>query len=146
MLGHMTAKVEVRLTTRQRQKLLQITRTGKRSAREIVRAYILLKSAKGWSDEQIVDAYNTSDDTIRRTRKRYVEAGLTAALEEQPRVGQPIKLSQDEERLLIALACSKPPAGRQRWTVRLLAEQAVARKLIPVVVPETVRSVLKKTR
>ena len=142
----MSGKVEVRLTTRQRQKLLQMTRTGKHSAREIVRAHILLKSAEGWSDQQIVEAYNTSDDTIRRTRKRYSEAGLRAALEEQPRTGQPIKLSQEEERLLIALACSQPPTGRQRWTVRLLAEQAVARKLIQVVVPETVRSVLQKTR
>lgn len=142
----MTEKVEVRLTTGQRQKLRQITRTGKRSAREIMRAHILLKSAAGWSDEQIAEAYNTSDDTIQRTRKRYVEAGLTAALEELPRAGQPAKLSQEEETLLIALACSKPPAGRQRWTVRLLAEQAVARKLIKEVVPETVRSVLQKTR
>lgn len=142
----MTEKVEVRLTKGQRQKLVQITRTGKRSAREIVRAHILLKSAEGWSDEQIADAYNTSDNTVRRTRKRYVEGGLTAALGEQPRAGQPTKLSTEEERLLIALACSKPPAGRQRWTVRLLAEQAVARKLIQVVVPETVRSVLQKTR
>ncbi|MCL4506325.1 MAG: helix-turn-helix domain-containing protein, partial [Chloroflexi bacterium] len=60
----MTEKVEVRLTTGQRQKLRQITRTGKRSAREIMRAHILLKSAAGWSDEQIAEAYNTSDDTI----------------------------------------------------------------------------------
>jgi putative transposase len=134
------------LTAGQRQKLLRITRTGKRSAREILRAHVLLKSADGWSDEQIVEAYNTSDDTIRRTRKRYIEAGMIAALGEQPRTGQPVKLSQEEETLLIALACSKPPAGRQRWTVRLLAEQAIEQKLIKEVVPETVRAALQKTR
>lgn len=142
----MLKKPTIRLCAPQRRKLLTIVRTGKRSARQILYAHILLKNAAGWTDEQIADALYTSHDTIQRTRTRFIQSGLTSALEEKPRSGAPLKLTTKQETLLIALACSKPPAGRRRWTVRLLAARAVKLKIVLSIAPETVRQILKKTK
>lgn len=141
----MSKKRKVKLRTDQRKKLLRIVRAGKHKSREILYAHILLKAAKGWTDANIVDAFATSSKTVQRTRHRFVEAGLHAALTEEPRPGQPTKLTPEQEILLIALACSTPPAGFQRWTVRLLTSEAIARKIVPKIVPETARQILKKT-
>jgi transposase len=121
---------------------LKVIKTGHRKAREILYAHILLKSAQGWTDEQIA----ISADTVQRTRIRYVQSGLKAALQESSRPGAPRQLTTEQEAQLIALACSKPPAGHARWTVRLLAEEAVKRRLVVGLAPETLRQVLKKTR
>lgn len=129
----------------QRKKLLHIVQTGQHKSREILYAHILLKAAKGWSDANIADAFATSTKTVQRTRQRFVEAGLQVALAEEPRPGQPPKLTAEQEILLIALVCSTPPAGFHRWTVRLLTSEAIARKIVPRIVPETARQILKKT-
>ena len=142
----MPKKPKLRLRSAQRRKLLTIIRTGKRAAREILYAHILLKCAEGWADDQIAATLYTSHDTVQRTRLRFLQGGLSAALEEQPRSGAPGKLTTAQETLLIALACSKPPAGRRRWTVRLLAEDAMKLDSVTRIAPETVRQVLKKTR
>ena len=141
----MPKKWKVKLRSDQRQKLLQIVRAGKHKAREILYAHILLKAAKGWKDATSAEAFATSTKTVQRTRQRFIEGGLQAALTEQARPGQPSKLTAQQEILLIALACSAPPAGFQRWTVRLLTREAIARDLVPAMVPETVRQILKKT-
>jgi transposase len=141
----MPKKWKVKLRSDQRKKLLRIVRAGKHKSREILYAHILLKAAKGWSDANIADAFATSTKTVQRTRRRFVEAGLQSALTEEPRPGQPPKLTPEQEILLIALACSTPPAGFQRWTVRLLTSEAIARKIVPEIVPETARQILKKT-
>lgn len=141
----MPKKNIITLRSDQHKKLLKIVKTGQHKAREILYAHILLKSAHGWSDYQIAQAFDTSRDTVRRTRLRFVQSGLKAALEESPRPGAPRQLTTEQETRLIALACSKPPAGRARWTVRLLAETAVKRGLVPGMVPETFRQILKKT-
>jgi len=140
----MPKKYKITLRSDQRKKLLRIVKTGQRHAREILYAHILLKSAQGWSDEQIAQAFDVSTDTVQRTRQRFVQSGLKAALQENPRRGAPRKLTSEQETHLIALACSQPPAGRQRWTVRLLAEEAVKRQLVPGVAAETLRQLLKK--
>lgn len=142
----MSKKPTIRLHSPQRRKLLTIVRTGKRSARQILYAHILLKSAAGWTDEQIAEALYTSHDTIQRTRRRFIQGGLAAALEEKPRSGAPLKLTTNQETLLIALACSKSPTGHRRWTVRLLAQRAVKLKIVTSIAPETVRQILKKTK
>ncbi len=141
----MSKKWKVTLQSNQRKKLLRIVRAGKHKSREILYAHILLKAAKGWTDATIADAFVTSTRTVQRTRQRFVEGGLQAALTEEPRPGQPPKLTSEQEILLIALACSAPPAGFQRWTVRLLTSEAIARKIVPAIVPETARQILKKT-
>ncbi len=141
----MPKKWKVRLRSDQRKKLLRIVRAGQHKSREILYAHILLKAATGWTDANIADAFATSTKTVQRTRQRFIEVGLQAALTEEPRPGQPPKLTSDQEILLIALACSTPPAGFQRWTVRLLTSEAIARKIVPEIVPETARQILKKT-
>ncbi len=141
----MPRKWTVTLRSDQRQKLLRVVRTGKYKAREILYAHILLKTAQGWDDQHIADAFATSTKTVQRTRQRFVEHGLHAALTEQARSGQPPKLTAEQEVLLIALACSAPPAGFRRWSVRLLTTEAIAREIVPEIAPETARQILKKT-
>lgn len=142
----MFKKPRIRLRSAQRRKLLTIIKTGKRAARQILYAHILLKCADGWTDGQIAETLYTSHDTVQRTRLRFIADGLAAALEEPPRSGAPLKLNTTQEAQLIALACSKPPAGHGRWTVRLLAAHAVRLKIVEQIAPETVRRILKKTR
>jgi len=141
----MPKKNKVTLRSDQRKKLLQIIKTGHRKAREILYAHILLKSAQGWTDEQIAKAFDVSPDTVQRTRLRFVQSGWKAALLERPRSGAPGKLTIEQETQLIALACSKPPSGYARWTVRRLAEEAVKRGVVPGMAAETLRQLLKKT-
>jgi transposase len=141
----MPKKNKVALRSDQRKKLLTVIKTGRRKAREILYAHILLKSAQGWTDEQIAQAFDVSPDTVQRTRARFVRSGLKAALQESPRPGAPRHLTTEQETHLIALACSKPPTGHARWTVRLLAEEAVKRRIVSDLAPETLRQILKKT-
>ena len=108
----MSKKPVVRLRSDERRQLLQVVKSGKRKAREILYAYILLRSADGWSETQIAKAFDISTRTVRRIRFRYREYGLNVALHEQPRSGQPEKLTLKQETLLVALACSHPPDGR----------------------------------
>ena len=143
-LGPMSETPTIQLWSAQRRKLRRLIRTGKHAAREILHAHILLKIAEGWTDQQIVDAFYTSHDTIQRTRARFNAAGLDAALHEQARPGAPLKLTTEQETLLIALACSQPPTGHRRWTVRLLAKRAVKLEIVPEIAPETIRQILKK--
>lgn len=142
----MPKKKKVHLRSDQRDKLRRIIKTGHRKAREILYAHVLLKSAQGWTDAQIAEAFEVSLDTARRTRLRFVQSGLKAALQERPRSGAPSKLTTEQETALIALACRRPPEGHQRWTVRLLVEEAVKFELVPGIAAETLRQLLKKTR
>ncbi len=141
----MPKKNKVVLRSDQRKKLLTFIKTGHRKAREILYAHVLLKSAQGWTDEQIAQAFDVSTDTVQRIRARFARSGLKAALREKPRPGAPRQLTTEQETHLIALACSKPPMGHARWTVRLLAEEAVKRRIVSGLSPETLRQILKKT-
>ena len=142
----MPDKQEIRLNKRQRELLRKIITTGVRPARVIMRAHILLQSAEGWTDEAIAHTFGTSIDTVRRTRLHCLDRGIIKCLEEAHREGAPHKLDKEAEAVIVALACSDPPRGRCRWTVRLLSEEAIGRKLIRPVAPETVRQVLQKTQ
>jgi transposase len=142
----MPSKQAVKLTRKERHELLRVATVGVNSARMIVRAQILLKVAEGWTDETIADAFNVSCATVRRTRLKGSVVGAMNALEEAPRSGQPRELSASEEQLLVALACSKAPAGYARWTVRLLTSEAIKRGYVHKVAPETVRQILQKTQ
>ncbi len=141
----MPKKNQVVLRSDQRTKLLVAVKTGHRKAREILYAHILLKSAQGWTDKQIAQAFDVSIDRVQRTRARFARLGLKAALEERPRPGAPRHLTTEQETHLIALACSQPPEGQARWTIRLLAEEAVKRGIVSGMAPETLRQILKKT-
>lgn len=142
----MSTKQTIKLTGTQRRRLLTIVQTGTRKAKEILHAHILLKSAAGWTDTQVAEAFDVSPDTVRRIRLRYLELDLMSAIQEQPRSGPPGQLTPEQEARLIALVCSPPPVGHRRWTMRLLATEAINRQLIPAITYETVRQLLKKTR
>jgi transposase len=137
-------KYLVDLSADERETLLQLVRRGKHSSRKVTRARILLLAADGLTDEQIVASLKTAFATVERTRKRFVEEGL-GCLNERPRRGQARKLSGKQEAHLIAIACSTPPEGRARWTLRLLADKVVELDFASSIARETVRQVLKKT-
>ena len=141
----MPNKRTIRLSMKQRDALREVIATGERPARIILRAHILLRGADGWTDEATAQAFETSVDTVQRTRRRCLERGVLECLPDAPRDSAPRKLEEEEEARIVALACSDPPHGHCRWTVRLLTEEAIGRDLIKPVVPETVRQVLQKT-
>lgn len=147
----MPKKYRVTLTEAEREELQQLIRAGKTAARTQSHARILLKADSGpegpaWTDEAIHEALEVSRSTIARVRERFVEEGLDAALYSkhwgQPK---PRKLDGEQEAHLIALACSTPPEGYRRWTLRLLAEAMVEREEVETLSHETVRQTLKKT-
>ena len=142
----MSTKQTIKLTGLQRRKLLTLIKTGTRKAKEILHAHILLKCADGWTDAQVAEAFDVSLDTVRRIRIRYRELDLMSAIQEQPRSGPPVQITPEQEATLMALVCSQPPVGHRRWTMRLLATEAIKRELVTTITPEAVRQLLKKTR
>ena len=135
----------VDLTEEERESLLQFIRTGKPSARKVNRARILLLADEGKLDREIQEALHTGLSTIERTRKRFVEGNLEYALNEKKRSGAPRKFDGKQEAYLVALACSPPPSGRVRWTLRLLSDKLVELGVVEKISDETVRLRLKKT-
>ena len=141
----------VSLTDEQRLTLKSLITSGQVAARTLTRARILLKAdinheGGGWSDPEIGEALETSRPTVERVRKRFALEGLAAALYPRPRLTPPERrLDGKKEAHLVALACSAPPEGRQRWTLRLLASGLIEREIVDTVSHETVRQTLKKT-
>ena len=134
----------VTLTDDERTQLQDIIKKGQTAARRITRAHILLHADAGRSDQAIAEALHVGRATVERVRKRFVEGNLGRALSDAPRPGAAAKLDGKQQALVIATACSTPPAGRTRWTLRLLAERMVALKQVETLSHETVRQVLKK--
>lgn len=137
-------KHEIKLTPKERQKLLAIVSKGQNQAVVIRRAHILLKSDEGKTDRAIGEQLYIGEETVRRTRLRFCEDGLDNALADKPRPGAGSKLDEGQEAHLTALACSQPPDGRARWILELLAHRLVEDGLIEHIAPETVRLILKK--
>jgi transposase len=139
-------KHEIKLTDKERQKLLAMVSKGRNQAVVIRRAHILLKSDEGKTDREICEQLYIGEETVRRTRLRFCEDGLDEALADKPRPGATAKLDEGQEAHLTALACTQPPEGRARWTLELLAQRLVEDGLIEHIAPETVRLILKKNR
>jgi transposase len=141
----------VTLTPEERQMLQEMLSRGKAAARKLMHARILLKAdvaagGPGWNDAAIVEALEVGRATVERVRKEFVEEGLQAALERRkPRRQYRRKLDGDGEAHLVALACQKPPEGRSRWTLRLLADRMVQLEYVDEISYQTVRRTLKKT-
>ena len=121
----MNIRYHVDLSRDERDELKQLLSAGKCAARRLKRAQILLAADAGSSDDAIEATIGASGSTIYRTRRRFVECGLEAALSEEARPGAERKLTGKQEALLIATACAQPPAGRRRWTLELLAGEMV---------------------
>ena len=141
----MAHKYLVDLSDDEQGDLLDVIHKGKTTARRVARAHVLLQAAAGAADEAIAETLHLGLSTVHRTRQRFVDEGLTAALSERPRSGSPPVLTGKQAAFLIALACSTPPAGRQRWTMHLLADRFVELRQIDTISPNTVGRVLKKT-
>lgn len=141
----MVKRYIVELTSSERDELLALIGAGESSARKLKRANILLLANEDKKDEEIAKVLHTSVSTIERTRKRYVLEGLTASLNERPRPGARCKLDAKGEAILETLAKSKPPDGRKRWTMQLLADRLVELKVLDEISDETVRKHLKKS-
>lgn len=146
----MNKRYIVRLGADERGKLESIVSKGQASARRIIHAQVLLKvDAAGpkWTDEQTAEAFNVHASTVRAVRERFVFEGLESALNRKKAVRPPIepKLDGAKEAHLIAMACSQPPDGQVRWTLRLLANRLVQLQIVDSISRETVRKTLKKT-
>ena len=133
------------LKSKDREFLVNLTKSGNRNSREFERAYILLALDKGKKHEEITEFYNVSRITIWRVKSKYLKEGVQNAIKDEPRPGQPIKYSETDKAEIIAMACSKAPDGRARWTIRLLEKTLKERKIIVSINRETIRLLLKKT-
>jgi len=145
-------KYPVTLTEAQREALSQRVASGRGSARELTRARIVLKADSGpagpaWTDEAISAALDVGTSTVERVRRRFVEHGLDDSVRQRsPGRHYRTRLDGEQEAHLIALACTPPPVGRRRWTLRLLADKFVELRYVDGVSYETVRQVMKKNR
>jgi hypothetical protein len=142
----------VRLGSGERERLEALIRKGKSPAQRLLKARILLKAdvseaGEGWSDSRIVAALETSASMVYRVRKQLVEEGLEAVLSRKQRATPAVApiFDGEKEAKLIALACSKPPQGRARWTLRLLERKVVELEIVERASDSTIGRVLKKT-
>ena len=127
----------VRLSVEERERLEALRSKGKTPARRLTKALILLKAdvsdaGEGWSDSEIVRVLDTTKSMVYRVRKQLVEEGLDAVLSRKARETPPVAriFDGEKEAKLIALACSKPPKGRARWTLRLLENKVVELNIV----------------
>lgn len=141
----MQKKYIVDLTDAEREQLREIIRTGKSSARRVMRAHILLHADEGATDAAIAHALHVGQRTVERTRQKFVQGNLEFALSERPRPGAKRLLDAKQEAFLIATACAKPPDGQAHWTMQLLADELIALQVVETISDETVRRTLKKT-
>jgi len=145
----MNKKYIVRLTDAERKQLKDLVNKGKTQAYRIKHANILLAvdaDGPNWADQQTAVAYRCNQNTVRNVRQRFVEQGIEEALnlkKRQTPPRQPI-LDGEKEAQLIALACRKPPQGRAKWTLKLLAQELVALDIVESISDQTVRRKLKK--
>jgi homeodomain-containing protein len=147
----MLKKYVVRLSANERMQLEALIHTGNAPASTQTHARILLKAdcseaGPTWTDDRIAEACEVSRPTVERVRKTFATKGREAALYRKRWSGASRrKLDGHGEAQLVALACSKPPDGADRWTLVLLADKLVALGLVDTIAPDTVRLILKKT-
>ena len=145
-------KYVVRLSGEERERLETLIRKGKSPAQRLLKARILLKvdvskAGEGWSDSRIIEALATSASMVYRVRKQLVEEGFEAVLSRKQRATPAVAriFDGEKEAKLIALACSKPPKGRARWTLRLLENKVVELNIVERASDSTIGRTLKKT-
>lgn len=140
----MWTKNPVKLTPKERKELKQLISKGTEKARKITRARILLMANEGKTDTHIIETLKVARNTVRQIRSRYVQEGLESAINEQPRSGAPNKFTGRQRAKITAIACSEPPEGRSRWTLRLIADKVVELKICDEISYKTVERTLKK--
>lgn len=143
----MAIRYAIDLTDTERAALREILAKNKVKRSTIINAYILLKADRscGWTNADIAAAYDVSTKKVEQLKKRFVEEGFAAALYRKPVTNaHRRKITGDEEAHLLALCCSQAPEGRERWTLRMLADKMVALDMVDAVSHETIRRTLKK--
>jgi|TARA_Y100000310_G_scaffold277668_1_gene295579 transposase len=126
--------------------LKKLLKTGTNKARKLARANILLLANKGKQSDEIAMLLSVNRSTVAQVKKRHIQKGITYALEEKPRSGQPIKYTKKNEAEIIAQACTSAPKGRKRWSVRLLTKELRKKKDLRRINRESIRLVLKKAK
>jgi len=120
------------------------TSNGSQNVREVTRAQILLALHKGKKMEEIADFFDIDRSSVWRLKKKYKEIGAENAIKDKPRPGQPNKYNEKDEAGVVALACSNPPKGREKWTLELLKEKVQKKKRLKDINKESIRLMLKK--
>jgi len=141
----MKKQYEVELKNEERNQLRKMTEKGSEKGRKIKRAQILLRRIKEKKDQEIAEWIDVTTGTVQRIRKRYATGGLESAIEEKKRSGRPVEIKADTRAKITALACTKAPEGRERWTLRLLADKAVELEYTESISHQSVDNILKKT-
>lgn len=134
--------LRVEVTAKDKKEVAKLLSGGVQQVRVVLRALSLLQLARGVSAPQVAQVVPLTPQAIRKVAHRYQEGGLQRALYEKERPGAATLLEDNQRQRIIAMVCSDPPEGRARWTVRLVAEEAVKRKLVPKVGRETIRILL----
>jgi len=139
-------KHKIKLNKCERKYLQAIVKSGANKARKITRCRILLlaDNVKGKTDKQISDSLNVCLTTVFNTRRRYCQAGIEAAINECSRSGQPSKFNGKPAAKITAIACSAPPDGRAKWSLRLLADRIVELDIVKSISHQSVSNILKK--
>ena len=135
---------QIILTKEEREYLQDVVSKGQHLARYIRHAHIILKCAAGWTDAAIAEAFEVSDRTVKRVRKRCLEEGVQASIADKARKGRTVKYGEKAQAMVIATACSPAPAGADHWTLKLLSEKVIELG-IDDISRESVRRILKKT-
>ena len=138
-------RISVEIDENTMSELNAIVKKGMRTVREVTHARILLLTHSGRRSNEIAEILNVDADTVLRVKKRFLEGGIVKALHDDPKPGQPKKYGEKEAAEIIALACSSPPHGRKRWSIRLIVEEMKKKKGFEGINRESVRLILKKT-
>jgi transposase len=141
----MAKRYRVTLSADERERLERLSRQRTASVRMVRRAQALLLAAEETTDEVIAARLRMGVATLERLRRRFVEEGLEASLRERPRPGARPKLGPKERAYVVALACTRPPEGRHRWTMQMLADRLVELEMVPDITDEAIRRLLKRT-
>ena len=139
----MKKQVQVQLAKQEQQELRRVLRAGLQPVRTVLRALALRQLAEGQTVRQVAKNLALTPKTVWLTSQKYRQGGLERALYERSRPGKAALLDAQQRQRIVALVCGPPPEGRARWTVRLLAEEVVKRKLVPRVGRETIRVLLE---
>jgi transposase len=136
----------IQLSNEERDYVEIYVRRGKANARTITRARVLLKSDEGWTNAEIMKAFDISDQTIRNIKQRFAMGRISAVLTDKPQEHRRQALTDGQAAHLIAITCSKVPDGHDHWTMRMLAGKAIELGYVQYISPETIRQLLKKMR
>jgi putative transposase len=136
----------IKLTEKEVEYLSAFVKKGRKSARELTRAHVLLLVNGGRTETEIKDTLGISRATVSNIKKRCREEGLQSALREKPRSGQPRKYTERHEAEIIAQACTKSPDGSKRWSLTLLTEEMRKKEGFETINRESIRLILKKAK